>query len=239
MPFSKIALTFSFVFILVNGIFSINSLNPQRSPSSKKPCSEKVFEIIKKKMAIKSKYSINHPTLNLWDNWAVKDGKQINVYSLAASKKIGKQQRHFHAHWRHFYSNNYGKTWIDKGPIITNEDELIPTQSIWSGSIIPLNNKQYLAAYTRLEKRNKNKFFQSISLATSDDGHHFKKINPKVPLLSHEYKRKEWKKLNYYIELVDKIGRKLEKDRTIQALRDPFLFLDKKNKIHLFWAARE
>lgn len=186
------------------------------------------------------KSTIDHPGLYLWDNWGFKEDGLTHVYSLAASKAHSSRDRHFHVHWRHFVSTNDGKNWKDLGAVLTPRkgEDLFDSQSIWSGSVTKLKNGKYIAAYTGLDP--KREFLQTISFAVSDDAHNFKRTyDGKSPALSHELHRDKFLEAGYYVDTLQNLGKRTgEKNNSIQALRDPFLFEDELGTLHIFWAAK-
>ena len=193
-----------------------------------------------KKMATSSIFgpAIEHPELYLWDNWGLQVDGQWHLYSLAANKNLSPAKRHHHAHWRHFVSNDQGKTWLDKGAVLqARAGDFFDNQAIWSGSVTALQDGKFLAAYTGLSSE--RKFLQSISLAISDDLQHFDRLYGQRPLLSHVNQREIFLQKGYYVEHLNKLGSEIgEVNGSIQALRDPFLYQEIEGKLHIFWSAK-
>jgi hypothetical protein len=180
---------------------------------------------------------IKHPKYYLWDNWGFQEDSTIHVYSMAANRNLTPDERHLNAHWRHFISKDGGKSWLDKGPVLSPRGKGHDGKAIWSGSIAKLPDGKYLASYTGIDPS--RDYLQSISFAVSDDAHNFKRINPDRPFMSHEFDRKKFEKAGYYVDRPGKVGNPDgEPDGAIQALRDPFIVVDEQNKMHMYWGAK-
>lgn len=233
---------FIFNVLLISQVFFLSELSANDLTDSCKSIYKKILN--KKNIYIPYpvpfKKEINHPNLYLWDNWGFADEGLLHVYSMAADKKLPKSERHFHAHWRHFVSDDGGLEWVDKGAVLLptrNDKDAFDSSSIWSGSFAKLGDGTYLAAYTGLDP--KGKYLQHISFATSRDGQSFERAyNGKVPGLSHLRDSDKFISRGYYVQDSVFLGKEMmESDGTIQALRDPFLFTEN-NQIHMLFASK-
>ena len=191
---------------------------------------------------------INHPDLCLWDAWSfVGDDDVLHLYSLAVSRTRadgsplpGPERNSVPFHFRHFSSGDLGSSWVDEGCLITPRlgQGLADSRTIWSGSIEPLPDGKKLLAYTGLHALDEEHCFaQNIMLALSD-GYAIESRDSE-PLLC---PRRDWKAITdagYYVAAPEDVGhRDGESGGPITAWRDPFVFIDKDDRIHLYWSAK-
>jgi hypothetical protein len=190
---------------------------------------------------------IMHPDLYLWDSWSYSQDDIIHLYSLAVSrtKKDGSilqpiERNSVPFHVRHFSSSNFGKSWKDEGCLIAPRigRGLPDSRTIWSGSIEPLRGDEKLFAYTGLyEVDEEHVFLQNIMLAVSD-GYEIKQ-RADQPI---SCPRRDWEKITdagYYLAQLEDLGHKDgECGGPVLAWRDPFIFIDDQNRVHLFWSAK-
>lgn len=192
--------------------------------------------------------SIIHPELFLWDSWSYKEAGKIHLYCLAVSRfntdgsNIDPTTRNdIPFHVRHFLTLDQGKTWSDEGCFQSPSIGLdrFDSKSIWSGSIEVLPDGRKLVAYTGLRASPAPLIFQqSIGLAISLDG---KTIDySQTEALS--CPMRDWQSITdsgYYLGDLNTLGHADgENSGPILAWRDPFIFLDEANGIHLFWSAK-
>ena len=191
---------------------------------------------------------IQHPELFLWDAWSYYDQDGIHLYCLAVSRvkedgtRLNPAERNsFPFHIRHFSSQDEGGIWKDEGCFLTPGTAAgsHDAKTLWSGSIEPLTDGRKLVAYTGLSDVDKEHcFLQNIALAISNDGYKIDKVADEA-LSSPQRDWAEITGLGYYLDHPDNIGHNDgENGGPIMAWRDPFVFLDTENKIHLFWAAK-
>ena len=194
------------------------------------------------------KDGIRHPQLYLWDAWSYYEEEVIHLYCLAVSRfkedgtRLDPATRNSHPfHYRHFSSQDEGKTWKDEGCFLKPRlgEGKLDSRSIWSGSIELLPDGNKLVAYTGIYQVDENRcFLQNIALAISDDGF---AINKKAnePISCPE---RDWvaiTRLGYYLGQPDRLGHNDgDNGGPIMAWRDPFIFIDLEGNIHLFWAAK-
>ncbi|MFK7773696.1 MAG: hypothetical protein AB8F94_16215 [Saprospiraceae bacterium] len=191
---------------------------------------------------------IHHPLLYLWDAWSYEESGVLHLYCLAISriKPDGTvldptERNSYPFHVRHFSSKNNGTTWKDEGCSLTPRlgEDKHDSRTVWSGSIERLPNGKKLVAYTGIYQKDENFcFLQNIALAISNDGF---EINIKGDEALSCPKR-DWDAITnvgYYLDPPDNLGHKDgEKEGPILAWRDPFVFVDSEENIHLFWAAK-
>lgn len=191
---------------------------------------------------------IVHPELWLWDSWSLTEGGTWHLYCLALSKtdkdgwNISPADRNLHQfHIRHFISQDSGLTWTDQG--IYFKPETTPDgyfdRNVWSGSILKLDDKNYLTAFTAIRNIDAHHpFLQSISLAISADNNSIEYVC-REPLSCPVRDYDQITSAGYYLGPKDSLGHKDGEDGgPILAWRDPYLFRDKDGKIHLFWSAK-
>ena len=191
---------------------------------------------------------IRHPKLFLWDAWSYEEDGVIHLYCLAVSRfkkdgtAIQPEERNFYPfHMRHFSSVDEGNSWKDQGHLLTASpgEGRHDSRSIWSGSIERLADGRKLVAYTGLsELGNQRTFLQNIALAISKDGNSIAELGI-APLSSPV---DDWDKITqqgYFLDIPERIGHKDgENGGPILAWRDPYIFIDAQQRIHLFWAAK-
>jgi len=194
------------------------------------------------------KDGIRHPVLYLWDAWSYCEEDVIHLYCLAVNRikedgtvMVPSQRNSFPFHIRHFTSPDDGKTWKDEGCFLKPRlgEGKHDSKTIWSGSVEPLPGGKKLVAYTGLyEVDQDHNFLQNIALAISNDGFEIDKIADE-PLSS---PKRDWTEITgegYYMDQPEKIGHNEgEGGGPIMAWRDPYVFIDLEEKIHLFWAAK-
>lgn len=191
---------------------------------------------------------ICHPLLYLWDAWSYMEEDVLHLYCLAISrmKPDGTHlqpidRNEFPFHIRHFISKNNGINWKDEGCILSTEmwSESFNYHTIWSGSISALPDGKKLVAFTALEEVDEDhRFLQNIALAISDDGYTIDQILD----LGLSSPRKDWElitKKGYYLDEPQNLGSNNgEGGGPILAWRDPFVFVDRDDKINLFWGGK-
>lgn len=191
---------------------------------------------------------IIHPELFLWDAWSYHENSILHLYCLAVSrsKKDGTplnpaERNSYPFHMRHFSSGDKGKTWKDEGGFLKARpgQGKHDSRTIWSGSVELLPDGKKLVAYTGLWEVDKDRcFLQNIALAISNDGSTINLIGDEAvssPV-------RDWDKIRakgYYLDAPERMGHKDgENGGPIMAWRDPFVFIDNEQRIHLFWAAK-
>ena len=191
---------------------------------------------------------INHPLLYLWDSWSYKDAGVLHLYCLAVSrvKHDGSplqpmERNDFPFHIRHFTSDTNGRLWKDEGCFLKPEKwaKKLNCHTIWSGSIEAMPDGRKLTAFTAVEKNDPDhEFVQNIVLAISNDGYNVDRIADDV--LSSP--RRDWEEIiemGYYLDDKKELGSNNgEGGGPILAWRDPFIFIEKEDKINLFWAGK-
>ena len=191
---------------------------------------------------------IRHPQLFLWDAWSYHEDGVLHLYCLAVSrsKKDGTalnpaERNSYPFHMRHFSSEDEGRTWRDEGSFLTarTDQGMHDSRTIWSGSVELLPDGRKLVAYTGLWEVDEHRYFlQNIALAISNDGFTINQIDDKAvssPI-------RDWDQitgLGYYLDTPERMGHNDgENGGPIMAWRDPFVFIDTEQQIHLFWAAK-
>ena len=124
---------------------------------------------------------IVHPQLYLWDSWSYVDEEIIHLYCLAISRfKLdgtplpSAERNSFPFHFRHFSSEDNGKSWKDEGCFLKQGagTDSFDSRTVWSGSTEVLRDGRKLVAYTGLNVVDNNHLFlQNIALAISSDGY--------------------------------------------------------------------
>ena len=191
---------------------------------------------------------INHPLLYLWDSWSYLEGDVVHLYCLAVSrlKHDGTplqpiERNNFPFHIRHFTSDDNGNSWKDAGCFLAPEalPEKFNFYTIWSGSIELLPDGNKLVALTALDNVDSNhSFVQNIVLAISNDGYIVDRVDDYI-LSSPSRDWEEITKKGYYLDVPKMLGNNDgENGGPILAWRDPFIFLDKDEKINLFWGGK-
>ncbi len=191
---------------------------------------------------------IYHPLLYLWDAWSYAEDSTFHLYCLAVARKKAdgtamdpSERNNFPFHIRHFSSLDEGNTWTDEGCFleVRSEEDKHDSRTIWSGSIHPLPKGEKLVAYTGLHNMGVERpFLQTIALGLSTDGATMS-WRAQEPLSS---PLRDWETIRakgYYLDQVEKLGhRDGEGGGPIMAWRDPYIYLDSAERIHLFWAAK-
>ena len=194
------------------------------------------------------KNGIQHPELYLWDAWSYYEEEVIHLYCLAIARQkedgtiLDPTTRNSYPfHFRHFTSLDEGQTWKDEGCFLTPRlgENKHDSRTVWSGSIEPLPNGKKLIGYTGIYQVDEDHcFLQNIALAISNNGFEINKIAD-TPL---SCPKRDWTtitNLGYYLAQPANLGhRDGEKGGPILAWRDPFIFIDSDEKIHVFWAAK-
>ena len=194
------------------------------------------------------KNGIKHPALYLWDAWSYYENNTIHLYCLALNRmkedgtRLDPSDRNaFPFHMRHFTSKDEGQTWTDEGCFLKPRlgEDRHDSKTIWSGSVEPLQNGKKLVAYTGLSGVDSNRIFiQNIALAISEDGYNIDHVAD-TALSSPEGDWTSISETGYFMDQLDRIGHKDgENGGPILAWRDPFIFIDNEEGIHLFWAAK-
>jgi hypothetical protein len=151
----------------------------------------------------------------LWDNWGHYDqeSKTYHRFSLAASREVTTDQRHFQAHMRHFTSND-GHNWVDRGPIIkAGFDPKV--QTVWSGSThFDPKTKEWTLYFTGTTDDARKT--QRLWKVTTKDHKTWSKPQSFIDPYSPEWKTK-FLDQNYHLDDTDGI---------ISAFRDPFRYGD-------------
>lgn len=196
----------------------------------------------------KFRRGINHPELYLWDAWSYSESNTIHLYCLAVSRTkqngqtlIESERNDFPFHVRHFSSQDNAQTWTDEGCFQTpgNSENGHDARNIWSGSIAPMPDGTILVAYTGLYQVSKERtFLQNIALALSSDGNSADWLDSK-PISCPIRDREKILKLGYYLDDAERLGHKSgEQGGPVMSWRDPFIFCDNRQDIHLIWAAK-
>jgi len=191
---------------------------------------------------------IRHPSLYLWDAWSYVEADMIHLYCLAISrfKPDGNllqpmERNNFPFHMRHFTSDDSGRSWKDEGCFLKPElwSKKLNCNTVWSGSIEPLADNRKLLAFTGLESVDSSRnFLQNIVLGVSNNGYNIDQVSD-IALSSPLRDWKEITKKGYYLDVPEKLGNnKGEDGGPILAWRDPFIFVDKDEKINLFWGGK-
>lgn len=191
---------------------------------------------------------IRHSSLYLWDAWSYLEADVMHLYCLAISrlKPDGTplqpiERNSFPFHIRHFTSEDDGKSWTDEGRFLElgKWPEPHHLRTIWSGSVEPMPDGKKMVAFTGVEKVDQeHNFLQNIALAMSSDGYTIDQIADTAISCP----RRDWAditRLGYYLDSPEKLGNNEgEEGGPILAWRDPFIFLDKDEKINLFWGGK-
>ena len=209
---------------------------------------QKIMQLIPAAYTGEFENGIHHPLLYLWDAWSYEESGVLHLYCLAVSrlKPDGTvldptERNSYPFHVRHFLSKNSGTTWKDEGCFLTPRlgENMYDSRTIWSGSSELLPDGKKLMAYTGIYQIDENQcFLQNIALAISNDGF---EINKRFdsPL---SCPKRDWTtitNLGYYLDQPFNLGHKDgENGGPIMAWRDPFVFIDVEENIHLFWAAK-
>jgi glycosyl hydrolase family 32 len=162
----------------------------------------------------------------IWDNCVVEHAGHLHRYALSASAHLPPEQRHDYASLRHAVSADGGASWEDRGTALeANQGGTWPDLAIWTCHIVlratPGAATEFLLFVTGRGKSDGE--LQRIGLAKSADGHNFSP--PKVVL-------NPTTKSGYDIT---------DSDRVIMAWRDPFVFLDRQDRVghwHMLFAAK-
>lgn len=200
--------------------------------------------------AYKSKFEngIRHPLLYLWDAWSYIESGVMHLYCLAVPrlKPDGtllqpNERNNFPFHIRHFTSENNGRSWKDEGCFLESGawSQLQDYRTIWSGSVELLPDGKKLVAFTGIEDVDSDhNFLQNIVLAVSNDGYTIDQI-AETALSS---PRRDWEEITsmgYYLDVPENLGNNAgEGDGPILTWRDPFIFLDCKGQVNLFWGGK-
>jgi hypothetical protein len=194
------------------------------------------------------KGGISHPDLLLWDAWSYVDtGGVFHLYTLAVTRRkadgsplLAMERNGVPFHVRHFTSRNRGASWRDQGCFIAPRlgQGLADSRTIWSGSIEPLADGQVLAAYTGLyEVDGEHCFLQTLMLALSDGD--AITARAETPVLCPRRDHEMIIEAGYYLAAPADLGyRGGEEGGPVLAWRDPFVFIDGENRLHLFWSAK-
>jgi hypothetical protein len=184
---------------------------------------------------------IESPDWHLWDNYGYVEAGKVHVYAQAADRAMcaAPEDRYWRAYWRHFVSADGGRTWTDEGPSIwpRSDPAAYDGYTIWSGSVIRLDDGRKVAAYTGLAPG--KLALQSIALAVSEDGHSFRRVSEGRPLVSALLDYDRLLENGYYLGPRETLGDiEAEDDGTFLCLRDPFLFVDDDGSLHVFFGAK-
>lgn len=151
-------------------------------------------------------------------------------------------QRNFSRfHIRHFFSEDGGTSWRDKGCYMSCRDQkdTFDSRSIWSGSVLEIRDGRVLCAYTGLRAINEKRLFQqSLALVIGSDFSAIKNQTRHL-LLDPERDRDMILQSGYYLSDADNLGHKDgEQNGPIMAWRDPYLY-EHDGEIHCFWSAKK
>lgn len=191
---------------------------------------------------------ISHPDLYLWDAWSYEDDKALHLYCLAINKTqpngdklLPADKDNYLFHTRHFHSSDNGASWQDAGafqqPLHTNDGH--DARNIWSGSIEPLADGNKLVGFTGIfEVDDQRQYLQNISLAKTADGNQVEWFLDS-PLSCPVRDRTQILEAGYYLDIAERLGHKDgEEGGPIMTWRDPYIFVDDNDQIHVFWAAK-
>lgn len=190
---------------------------------------------------------IAHPELHLWDAWSYAEADTLHLYCLAVERQRPDgtplppaERNNVPFHIRHFASTNQGESWSDEGCLLAPRcgQGHADSRTVWSGSIEPLTDGKKLLAYTGLyELDDEHCFVQNVMLALSDG--YAIESRESEPLIC---PRRDWKAITdagYYLAAPDDVGhRDGESGGPVMAWRDPFVFIDKDDQVHLYWSAK-
>ncbi len=190
---------------------------------------------------------IQHPDLYLWDAWSYYKNDAFHLYTLAVCRKNDdgtslkpSERNSVPFHIRHFSSRDEGTTWKDEGCFLTPRlgEGKADSKSVWSGSIELLPSGEKLVAYTGLyDVDEDHNFVQNIMLANSD-GYQIQ-ARAEEPV---SCSRRDWNEITekgYYLAPLEDLGQNDgESGGPVLAWRDPYIFLDQENNVHLFWGAK-
>lgn len=190
---------------------------------------------------------IAHPDLHLWDAWSYAEADTLHLYCLAVERNRPDgtplppaERNNVPFHIRHFVSTDQGASWRDEGCLLGPRcgEGLADSRTVWSGSIEPLSDGRKLVAYTGLYDLDpEHCFVQNLMLALSD-GYAIESRDDE-PLVC---PIRDWKAITdagYYLAALGDIGhREGEGGGPIMAWRDPFVFIDEDDRVHLFWSAK-
>jgi hypothetical protein len=182
----------------------------------------------------------------IWDNWILEDNGTMYRYALSAptetdGKHIVPNQRHWHAFIRYAVSTDGGKSWEDRGPLITAElRSNWPDLVIWTSSIFRNPNQNsdrpFFMFITGVNRagivKNSNgdvkNAEQKIGVAFLSNPYTFTEDIALLSSPTHEF-NPDWE-LNYDTTTDDGI---------IMAWRDPCLMWDPPSqKWHMFFSAK-
>jgi len=121
---------------------------------------------------------IVHPDLWLWDSWVMRVGAELHLYCLGLARFNSSgdpitvfEFNDYPFHFRHFVSDDNGKSWMDKGAVLHpgNLVDNADNGNVWSGSVHHLPSGKILFGYTGIEHKSPTrKFVQSINFALGD-----------------------------------------------------------------------
>ncbi|NCN28110.1 hypothetical protein GW915_11085 [bacterium] len=153
---------------------------------------------------------------------------------MAAPKNVPVPLIDEKARWIHFTSPDGGKTWKEAGVILL-ADAKNAERAVWSGSIRQNAKGEFWAAYTSLI--GKRKTMQGIGLAFWSDS---KKKLIQLPKLLLDPRRdfEALKQKGYAMEDFENLGKGLERDNTVMALRDPYIYGDDPKQAKVYFAAK-
>jgi hypothetical protein len=190
---------------------------------------------------------IQHPDLYLWDAWSARDGATLHLYCLAVSATClngetfpPEMRNHARFHIRHFTSVDSGQSWHDQGCYQRSrpEHQGFDARTIWSGSILPLQDGRQLTAYTGIRDQGEELMFQqSLALSISHDWNSV--VDDSYQVISDPVMEREAiLAAGYFLDSPVSLGHKDGEDGgPIMAWRDPFL-LEHAGELHMFWGAK-
>jgi hypothetical protein len=199
-------------------------------------------------VALRFSAGIRHPELWLWDSWLCERDGVLHLYCLALNRKdsLGvaiapAERNYFNFHVRRFTSDDCGATWLDRGCFLkpASADNCADARNVWSGSAAILPDGRCLFAYTGVRALAANRaFLQTLCAAACDAPDRFASSPAKAlscPLRDYDLIIAA----GYYLGPRDKLGGNDGEDGgPILAWRDPFVFVDERKIVNLFWSAK-
>ncbi|MCF6328791.1 MAG: hypothetical protein L3J02_03205 [Henriciella sp.] len=192
--------------------------------------------------------AIEHPDLWLWDSWLLKRGEELHLYCLGLNRIAGdgsaiqpSDRNQFPFHIRHFVSTDDARTWSDYGALIQPGGAVDGSdkRNIWSGSTAILPDASVLFAYTGIRESSADRSFLQTILLGRGETPNAMMATSRVALSDPVMDYSEICACGYYLGPRETLGdNDGEEGGPILAWRDPFIFVDSEETVHLFWSAK-